>query len=82
MTDSVEFRISGLGNRLASTRDALAFGTEDGSDVVVRCPANSGSTINEKLVWLWGSLKHKRRVLKSLQADGAVLTCVCDLKAG
>jgi hypothetical protein len=30
--------------------------------------------LNDQLVWLWGFLKHERRYLKSLQAEGAVLT--------
>jgi len=75
MESSLTFRISELGPRSASTKALLPFSHLDGSDVVIHCPRDAGDTLNEKLVWLWGLLKHKRRALASLQADGATLSC-------
>lgn len=77
MEDEVEFRISKLGPRVASTRDMLSFSEVDGADVVIRCPPGTGASLNEKLVWLWGLLQLNRRKLKALQAEGACLSCVC-----
>jgi hypothetical protein len=77
MLETVEFRIGNLSGRVNSTRDAIPFSVVDGSDVVIVCPPNSGATVNDKIVWLWGLLTHKRRIIKSLQADGATLQCIC-----
>ena len=82
MESSLEFRISNLGSRASSTRDLLPFAIVDGSDVVIRCPSGSGESPSEKLVWRWGLLKHERRKLKMLQADGATLSCVCAVPRG
>ena len=82
MASSLEFRISNLGSRASSTRDLFPFAVLDGSDVVVRCPPGTGDSLSEKLVWLWGLLKHERRKLKTLQADGATLTCICTAPRG
>jgi len=82
MKPFVEFRISNLGGRTSSTMDAIPFATIDGDNVVIRCPQNSGETINDMIVWLWGLLNHKRRILKTLQASGANLTCICKVPRG
>ena len=82
MESPLEFRISNLGSRSSSTRDLLTFAIVEGTDVVIRCPAGSGESPSEKLVWLWGLLKHERRKLKTLQADGAILSCVCTVPCG
>ena len=82
MESSLELRISNLGPRAPSTRDALPFAFLDGSDVVIRCPPGSGEGLNEKLVWLWNKLKHERRKLKTLQTDGATLSCICSVVHG
>ena len=82
MGNSVEFRISNLGARVASTKDALPFAVADGDSVIIRCPPGSGNSPSEKLVWLWGMLNSKRRMLKSLQANGAEFVCVCTAPHG
>lgn len=82
MESSVEFRIGGLGARATSTRDVLPFAVIDHGDVVIRCPPGSGESLNDKLVWLWGVLKHQRRKLKSLQAEGVSLCCHCKVPRG
>lgn len=82
MENSVELRISNLGARAASTRALLPLASLDGPDVVIRCPAGTGESLSQKLVWLWGMLKHRRRALKTLQADGATLVCVCAAPRG
>jgi hypothetical protein len=82
MESSAEFRISNLGPRAASTRDTFAFAVLEANDVVIRCPLGDDYSLNDKLVWLWGGLNHQRRKLKALQAEGAVLSCVCINRSG
>jgi hypothetical protein len=82
MDNFAEFRVSNLGAYANSTRDFLPFAVLDGNDVVIHCPPGSGDSLNDKLVWLWGLLKHQRRKLKSLQANGASLVCICKVRRG
>src|SRR5262245_34365272 len=69
---SVSLRITGAPNEASLTRKSLGGRLVDG-ELVVKSPLPKGTPLNEHLVWLWGSLKHERRYLKSLQAEGAKL---------
>jgi hypothetical protein len=82
MANFVEFSISNLGTRAASTCEAIPGSVVDGSDVVIRSPPNCGNSINELVIWVWGRLIHKRRIPKSLQVDGATLVCTCKAPRG
>ena len=71
---AVTFRISGLPNSAAGKRKSLAFAVATGNDVVIESPLAADAPLNDHLVWLWGTLQHERRYLKSLQSEGAVLS--------
>jgi hypothetical protein len=74
---TVVFRVAGTNVQLAATQAKLPTSRIDGSSVVLISPLNAVATLNEHLVWLWGMLKHERRILKSLAAGGATLTFEC-----
>ena len=67
-------RITGIASTADATRKSLAFAQIEGTDIVLRSQLGPEAALNDHLVWLWGILKHERRFLKSLAAQGALLT--------
>jgi hypothetical protein len=67
----VTLRITGIPNPAAAHRKSLAFARVVGNDIVLKSPLEAKSSLNEHLVWLWGTLQGERRYLKSLQSEGA-----------
>jgi hypothetical protein len=71
----VSLRISNLPNAAGSaSRKRVVPSSLEGSDLVVDSALSPEAPVNDHLVWMWGMLKHERRYLKSLQAEGAVFT--------
>jgi len=70
---SVAFRISRLPNEASGRRKELPGAIVSGDELVMKSHLAESAPLNDHLVWLWGFLKHERRYLKSLQAEGAVL---------
>ena len=70
----VTLRISGIPSTADATRKRLPFAVLEGTDLVLKSPLGPDASLNEHLVWLWGMLKHERRYLKSLAAQGAKMT--------
>ena len=71
---TVTLLITGLSNEGSALRKALPFASVAGSVVTIPSPLPANAMLNDHLVWLWGVLKCERRYLKSLQAEGAVMT--------
>ena len=78
----VALRISGAGTYAETVRSKLPFSKVEGSSVVVRSQLAEEVPLNEHLVWLWGMLKHERRVLKTAVASGATISCECVVPKG
>jgi len=70
---TVAFRVSRLPNEASAKRKDLPGAVVSGNELVMESRLGATATLNDHLVWLWGFLKHERRYLKSLQAEGAVL---------
>jgi hypothetical protein len=70
----VTVRIIGAANHASASRKGLPFAQVAGNDIAVNSPLPESASLNEHLVRLWGMLKHERRFLKSLQAEGATIT--------
>jgi hypothetical protein len=70
---TVTLRISNIPSRAAASRKRLAFASIEGTDVVLKSQLGSRASLNDHLVWIWGTVQHERRYLKSLQAEGAVI---------
>ncbi len=60
----------------------LPFSGVEQGNVVVRSQLGEEVPLNDHLVWLWGMVKHERRMLKSAAASGATLTCECKVPKG
>jgi hypothetical protein len=58
----------------AASRKMLAFASLDGNDVVLKSQLDPKVSLNDHLVWLWGIVQGERRYLKSLQAEGALIS--------
>jgi hypothetical protein len=71
---NVVFEITRLPNAAAGARKSLPFARVNPDGIAIVSQLDSNATVNEHLVWLWGLLSLKRRYLKSLQAEGAVLS--------
>ncbi|RII24978.1 MAG: hypothetical protein CXR30_19415 [Geobacter sp.] len=72
----VEVRISGAPEK-EKIQSKLAFSAIVKGDVIIQSRLESDATLNDHLVWLWGMLKNERRFLKTLQAEGARISCHC-----
>ncbi|MDO6766115.1 hypothetical protein [Agarivorans sp. 1_MG-2023] len=79
---SVEIIIEGVSNRKDAICSKLPFTSIEKGNVVIRSQLDKSSSINEHLVWLWGMLNGERRFIKSLQQEGAKLTCCCKAAKG
>jgi len=79
---TVTLHITGIQNRTEAVRSKLAFSAIKNGEVLIRSALDESQEINEHLVWLWGTLKHERRYLKSLQEEGAKLLCVAKVPKG
>jgi len=69
----VLLRITNVANRAATISQLLPFAVAENQECLLRSPLAENATLNDHLVWLWGTLDLNRRKLKSLQADGACL---------
>ncbi len=77
-----EIVISGVLSRQKQIAEQIPFAAIRGTDVVIASQLHNEASLNDHLVWLWGMLKHSRRFLKSVQAEGAVVRCECRAKKG
>ncbi|HVK56450.1 MAG TPA: hypothetical protein VM532_15665 [Burkholderiales bacterium] len=75
-------RITNIEHRADATRKTLPFSSIEGSDIIIASPLSENAQLNEHLVWFWGTLKHERRFLKSLQAGGGKLTIHAAVRHG
>lgn len=66
----------------AQIQSRLGLGKIERGDVVFSSPLQQVAELNDHLVWFWMMLKHKRRVLKRLQADGCKIVCRCSASRG
>jgi hypothetical protein len=71
---TVTLRISNLPSQAAASRKTLAFASLEGNDIVLKSQLDSRVSLNDHLVWLWGIVQGERRYLKSLQAEGAIIS--------
>jgi hypothetical protein len=78
----VTFKVSGVGVQAESIRSKLPMSRVEGGCVLPESPLPQDQPLNEQLVWLWGMLKHERRMLKSLAHGGASLSCECKVSKG
>ena len=78
----VALKISGAGTYAETVRSKLPFSKVEEGSVVVRSQLAAGAPLNDHLVWLWGMVKHERRVLKTAVAGGATISCECVVPKG
>ena len=69
-------------NHPESVQSKLKFSALHGRDVIIRSALGTDASLNEHLVWLWGLVKHERRVLKKVAAEGARIVCSCRVPKG
>ncbi|HEX8459011.1 MAG TPA: hypothetical protein VF656_17085 [Pyrinomonadaceae bacterium] len=79
---SAEVRVSGVSDRKEAIREKLAWSVIEQGDIIIRSPLDPSEPLNEHLVWLWTSLQHQRRFLKSIQECGGKLVCRCKVPKG
>lgn len=79
---TVTFHINGVQNRAEAVRSKLAFSAISKGEVIIKSPLDEAQELNDHLVWFWGILKHERRYLKTLQEEGAKLSCVAKVPRG
>jgi hypothetical protein len=78
----VAFKVLDAGAYSEAVRAKLPFATVEDGVIVLRSGLGSNEPLNAHLVWLWGMLKHERRVLKSAVAGGARIVCECVVPKG
>jgi hypothetical protein len=78
----VALKVLNSGTQSEAIRAKLPFATVEGGVVVVRSQLGTHEPLNAHLVWLWGILKHERRILKSAVAAGAHIVCECVVPKG
>jgi hypothetical protein len=78
----VILKISRAGTYAEVLRLKLPFSSLEEGNVLVRSQLGEAAPLNDHLVWLWGMLKHERRILKSAAASGATITCECKVPKG
>jgi hypothetical protein len=76
------FKVEGAGPYAAIVQSKLRGSKIEGGTVVLQSQLEDSASLNEHLVWLWGMLKHERRVLKQAAAGGAKLVCECSVSGG
>jgi hypothetical protein len=84
MTHQIQalFRVANIPTRVKYVRSTLPCTVTEGDDVVMRSPLGLEYSLNDHLLWLWRGLMRERKQLKSLVAEGAVLTCECTVPHG
>jgi hypothetical protein len=65
-----------------AAQSKLRMSMLEGKDIVIPSRLGSEASLNDHLVWLWGILKHERRTLKRVAADGAKLVCLAKVSGG
>jgi hypothetical protein len=78
----VALRVENAGTYGDVVQSKLAFCRIEDGVVVVRSQLAETEPLNEHLVWLWGIVKHERRVLQSAVAAGARIICECTVPKG
>lgn len=79
---TVALKVLDAGTYSETVRAKLPFATIENGVVVVRSQLGAHESLNAHLVWLWGMLKHERRILKSAVAGGARIVCECVVPKG
>jgi hypothetical protein len=82
MATLAEIRIGGVPERRDLLRERLPFSAIERGDVVLRSPLDADTPLNGHLVWLWGMLRHHRRLLKCVQQEGGRIECRCKVSKG
>jgi hypothetical protein len=78
----VALKIYDSGVRAGSVKDKLPFSRIEGGVVILESALDKASPLNDHLVWLWGVVKHERRMLKSLVESGSRLVVECKVPKG
>ena len=78
----VVLKISHAGSSAEVLLSKLPFSSREEGSVLVRSQLGEELPLNDHLVWLWGMLKHERRILKSAVANGAIISCECKVPKG
>jgi hypothetical protein len=65
-----------------AAQSKLRMSMLEGKDVVIPSRLQADAPLNDHLVWLWGLLKHERRTLKRVTAEGAKLICHAKVPGG
>jgi hypothetical protein len=73
----VELRISGGSSSLENICSRLNGSIKTREHVVFPSSLPISASLSDHLVWIWGALKHQRRLLKRFQSEGAKLEFVC-----
>jgi hypothetical protein len=78
----VALKVENTGSYGDVVQSRLAFSRMEDGIVVIRSQLAETEPLNEHLVWLWGIVKHERRVLQSAVAAGARIVCECTVPKG
>lgn len=66
--------------RIPAIISKLPNAVKEGGKAIVTSPLATDASLNDHLVWLWGMLKHERRFIKNLHAEGVRLVCDCEAR--
>ena len=78
----VIFRASNLGSYAQSIQSSLPCSRLADGEVTITSPLDSTHTVNDHIVWIYGVLKHQKRLLKTSVSNGARLLCECFVTKG
>jgi hypothetical protein len=78
----VLLKITSAGSYASVVQGKLRASRIENGTVLLPSGMPESATLSEHLVWLWGSIKHERRVLKTAVAGGAKIVCECKVPRG
>jgi hypothetical protein len=78
----VALKIINAGLSASVLKERLPFSSVKNGEIIIYSQLDSSVPLNDHLVWLWGLLKHERRVLKTAVGSGAKIICECSVSKG
>jgi hypothetical protein len=78
----VVLKILNAGSSTSVLKGRLPFSSVENGEIIVHSQLGQSTPLNDHLVWLWGFLKHERRVLKTAVEGGAKIICECSASKG
>lgn len=78
----VTFKVENAGTYADIVRSKLPFSRLENGVIIIHSLLDENESLNEHLVWLWSTVKHERRVLKSAVSNGGRITCECTAPKG